>query len=383
VAVFACSEKCEPIPWQLDERDPAGELALDQGPEPNLDQPPGVLDDNDILLWMASDLGRRTPVRSLPSWADCVIQITARGRSFSGTVYVVGGEQPAPRSPKSYVEYDPERDVITGARVETGFAGPTPTYFALRPAPGKTPVNLLDRLKVRAYARFLGIIPLRRDEDDLVTQMVSWRAGPIRVVRRQRQWIRLGWGLRTPIFRTDTLFYRDYSEIPVSLKLNFPPTYFFRAIEIQGVLDFRDLRGWRLLAAGLPSPLEIGSITWRERDRLNRLSGDWFALSSKAVTLVQTLSVSPSLASVSRRLVYRESRRGPEPESVPGEMPGVGYRLVDWGDVDRGHHWFVSASYALAPSADVGAFLAERRDDVALRARVVKGDARSTSPKTE
>src|SRR6266446_321780 len=45
LAVVACDRTfCHPIPFQIDERDPQGRWVLDQGPEPNADDPPEVLD---------------------------------------------------------------------------------------------------------------------------------------------------------------------------------------------------------------------------------------------------------------------------------------------------------------------------------------------------
>lgn len=368
VAVFSCAERCAPIPWQLDERDADGQLALDRGPEPNFDDPPGRIDPDDEVVWMLDDSGGRATAAELPA-ATCVVEVRLSQEDFEGRVYLVRMEGPAPRSALRYVHYEPAADRVEAARFVVGFRGPTPQYYALRSAAGLAAGNLLDRLKVRAYARFLGLIPIRRDEDDLQTELVSWREGPIRVIRRLRQWVRLGWGLRTPVFRTDTFVYRDYSQIPVVLRLNFPPTYFFRGIVIRGVLDFRDLTGWRLMADGLPGPVLIGDVDDDRRRRLNELSGDWFALLGEDVTLIQTLEVSPSLESVRRLLVYRESEGGRPPEAVVGERPGVGYRLVDWGDVDRGHHGFTSSSYAAPPGYDVRRFLHLNRMPVRLEAR--------------
>jgi hypothetical protein len=270
--------------------------------------------------------------------------------------------------PSPYVRYEADADVVDAARFTVGFRGPTPQYFALKS--GGTPGgNLLDRLKVRAYARFLGLIPLRRDEDDLQTQFVAWRAGAIRVVRRQRQWVRLGWGLRTPVFRNDAFVYRDFSELPVRLRLNFPPTYFFRAIEIDGILDFRGLDGWKLIAPDLDEPVPVGDLDGKRKDELNRLAGDWFALAGEEALLVQTLTVSPSLSSVARHLVYREDGGGYGPEAVRGESPGVGVRLTRWGDVAGGEHWFTSTSYTLPPGYDVRRFLGLNRMPLAIDAR--------------
>jgi hypothetical protein len=262
---------------------------------------------------------------------------------------------------------------VEAPRFTVGFRGPTPQFIALR-SDGSLGPNLLDRLKVRAYARFLGLIPLWRNEDDLQTQFVAWRAGAIRVVRRQRQWVRLGWGLRTPVFRNDAFVYRDFSELPVRLRLNFPPTYFFSAIQIDGVLDFRGLDGWKLIAPGFDAPAGIGGLDDATKDALNRLPGDWFALAGDGALLVQTLSVSPSLSTVARHLVYREDEGGQGPESVQGENPAVGVRLTRWEDVPGGEHSFTSTSFTLPAGYNVERFLSFQRANLTIDARPLVAD---------
>ena len=71
VALLACGVACAPIPWQLDERDANGDLALDDGAEPMRDDPPGVVDPNDELLWMAADAARRMRDDERPPNATC------------------------------------------------------------------------------------------------------------------------------------------------------------------------------------------------------------------------------------------------------------------------------------------------------------------------
>jgi hypothetical protein len=192
-------------------------------------------------------------------------------------VYAFVVPAPARRSPRRYVEYDPQRDAVATARVAIGFGAPTPRYLALRGADGRTGPNLLDRLKVRASARFFGLIPLGRNEDDIQWAFGAWHAGPIRVVRREWQWVRLGWGLRTPIFRTESIVSRDAIELPVRLRLNFPPAYFFRGIEVQAALDFRDLRGWTVRTPAGASGV-VGAIDRAAAARLTAPDADWLAL---------------------------------------------------------------------------------------------------------
>ena len=361
VELVACHDTCAPIPWQLDERDPAGELALSDGPEPNPDVPRGVIDANDEVLWMAADAGRRMRAGEAPPTAHCALEIAVRVGDAAGWVYAFAVPPPASRSSLRYVDYDPERDAISSARVVIGFGAPTPRYLALRTADGASGVNLLDRLNVRASARFLGVIPLGRDEDDIQWIFGAWHAGPIRVVRREWQWVRLGWGLRTPIFRTESFIYRDYAELPVRLRLNFPPTYFFGGIEVQAALDFRDLRGWTIQTPRGPLGA-VGAVGGDVLQGLNALEGDWLALEGPTVILLLRLQLGDTFASLRRQLLYREDDSGFGPEAAPGEHPAVGFRLTEWGHVDRGQHQFTASAYALPAGYDLGQFT---RDDAA------------------
>ncbi|MDX2168869.1 MAG: hypothetical protein SF182_17490 [Deltaproteobacteria bacterium] len=355
LALFACAATCAPIPWQLDERDATGRWALDSGPEPNPDDAPQRLDDNDAVLWMAADGGRRAVLDELPPVAGCAVEIGAAQGDETRWVYALALPAPAPRSPLRYVDYDAARDLVFGERLALGFGAPTPRYLALRSPAGALGPNLLDRLKVRASARFFGLIPLGRDEDDIEWRFGAWRAGPIRVLRREYQWVRLGFGLRTPIFETESLITRNTIELPVRLRLNFPPTYFFSHIEVQAVLDFRDLHGWRVAAADMP-PRAVGV----GGDGLDGRRSDWIGLVGDDVTFVLELVLGESLRSLAPTLVYREQSDGPAPEEQMGEMPGIGFRLTEWSAIDRGTHGFAAVAYALPAGTPPDAVARER-----------------------
>ena len=363
LALLACVHtNCRPIPFQIDERDPAGNWVLDQGPEPNADQASDVLQDNDLLLFMAADAAERAGRTDLPP-TTAAAEIAVHDPLLHATrwAYLVRYPGIAPRSDVSYVDYDPVNDRVRGPHVSLGFQNGVPDYLALDGSAAPTGANLLDRLKVRATATFLwGLIHFSRDESDLTTQFVAWRQGPIRVIRRQRQWVRIGWGIRSPAFGSYTYFYRDFAELPVSLRLNFPPRYFFGDIAIQAVLDFRDLSGWSVLAPSLHAAIRIDGVMTPQKQALNQLTDSWFALLGPQITLVQTLGVSPSLSSVRRHLLYRESATPDPPEAVPGERPGIGFRLDRWGGVGAGLHQIESVSYALPRQVDPHAFVAAR-----------------------
>lgn len=362
LALLACVHtNCRPIPFQIDQRDAGGNWVLDQGPEPNADQVSGVLQGSDLLLFMAADAAERGSRADLPpATAAAEITIVDPASHDIRWVYFVRYPRIAPRSDASYVDYEPVNDRIRGAHVSLGFRNGVPDYLALNGNAAAGP-NLLDRLKVRATASFLwGLIRFSRDEGDLTTQFVAWRKGPIRVIRRQRQWVRIGWGIRSPTFGSYTYFYRDFAELPVSLRLNFPPRYFFGDIAVETVLDFRDLSGWSLLAPSLPAAIAINGAMTPQKRAVNELTDSWFAVLGPEITLIQTLDVSLSLSTVRRHLLYRESATPLAPEAVARERPGIGFRLDRWDRVGAGLHQLESVSYALPPEVDPRAFVASR-----------------------
>jgi hypothetical protein len=384
LALLACTgTECHPIPFQIDERDATGRWVLDQGPMATRDDPPGVIDANDLLLFMAADAGDRSPPGALANSSACQGEGTgeveppgaeiAIADPLDGTVrwtYVVACAGRARRAPVADIVYDPTTDRVRGRHVSLGFVDGVPGYLAVGDGP-----NLLDRLKVRAAATFLfGLIHFARSEADLRTQFMGWHAGPIRVVRGQLQWVRLGWGIRSPTFGSSTYFYRDFAELPVGLSLNFKPTHFFGNIVVQVILDFRDLTGWSVLVPSLPEALPIDGTMSPPKAGLDARSDTWFALCGPQLTLVQSMDVSPSLSTVRHRLLYRETTQPAPPEAVPGEDPGIGYQLDEWEDVGAGAHQLQAVSYALPPDIDPRAFMRGRAAPLELSVRALTRD---------
>jgi len=58
-----------PIPFQFDERVPGKGIAMAGGPEPLRDDHPGILDPDDLLVFMACDAGERAPGGAPPAAA--------------------------------------------------------------------------------------------------------------------------------------------------------------------------------------------------------------------------------------------------------------------------------------------------------------------------
>lgn len=360
LVAFRCDDQagtCSRVALQIDPRDSRYRWVMD-GPDPSEDDvSPGFLDENDVLLLLASDAGDS---RDTPDVADSDAHVLIEvrdpidARSGFFHLFVLRGDAPAFNSAPA-VHYEVEHDRFLGPRVALGYRDGIPQSLAL--TGGNGPRELLDRIKIRAGASLLwGLIRFQRTEGDLTTDRIAWRRGPIRGVRHQLQRVRLGWGIRSPQFSSYTLFYPYSAELPVSLRLNHPPAALFGNVRIEILLDFVDLSGWEVVVPDR-APLRVGRDAAAVLAR-DDIEADWFALRNAEIALVQILEISPSLSSTRRRLVYRESQRPNPPESVPGEWPAIGYRIDRWDEVGAGDHHVRAVCFALDPQVDIDAFVA-------------------------
>lgn len=368
---------CTPVALQVDERDAFFRWALDAGRHPVADDPPGILDDNDVLFLRAADAGDDDGDPALPAHQRAVtLEVHDPLDGASGRLHIIESVSPPGESPQTLVEYDPAADLFRSGNVAFGFADGIPQTLAVRQSDGFSP-DLLDRVKVRASVDLLwGLLRFARDESDLTTEVTGWRRGPLRATRHQEQQVRIGWGIRSPRFSNYTFFYPDFAELPLSLRLAHRPAALFGNIRIEVALDFVDLRGWTLLRPRHP-PHPIGSGV---PPALDVTPGDWFALRSGKTTLLQVFDVSASLDGTRRRLVYREGNRPYPPEEVPGEQPAVGYRIDRWDGVDAGDHHLRARAYSLPPDVDVAEFLEGLRHPLVALVVTARPDAGGLNP---
>lgn len=372
VAAFRChrgAAHCMAVPVQVDERDATYHWALDTGPALAAEDSRGVLDDNDVILLRAADAGDASATHGLPPHrVHVALEIHDPLDGRTAFLHLVGMGSLQADIATRHVHYDPIGDRLTGHRVSLGFTDGIPQSLAVTSARGARS-ELLDRLKIRASASLLwGLLRFTRTEADLTTEVTGWRRGPLRIIRHQHQRVRLGWGIRSPRFSSYAMFYPDVAELPVSLRLNHPPAALFGDVRIDVVLDFVDLRGWELLLPDA-APLRIGADADPSRSAHGDIETDWFALRNDEVLLLQLLETSHSLRSTRRRLVYRETARPNPPESHPGEMPAIGYRIDQWDEVDAGTHDLRALCFALPATTDVTAFLEAHRRPLRVRVR--------------
>jgi hypothetical protein len=335
-----------PIPFQVDERvQGKGGFAMAGGKEPTTDDRPGVLDPDDVLVFMACDAGERAPGGAPLAAYGREIRIDDPLDHTVGWAYVMVSEQP-PRTDRRYVDYDASQDRVHAARYRVGMAGALPIDFAVALA-GPMGPNLLDGLRLRAEATVrTGIAHPVITERDGIHELLAWTAGPVRVVRRSRHKVDIGLGIRLAAGIAQTYFYGEHVYGPGSMKLPISPSIFFNDITAMGGADLQGLEGWHYVAPGAEAPGFAIDGHMDARERAFAGSGNWFTLIDNRQAARQAILVAMTMSENLRKaiplsLVYEDdaARRAP-PEVTPGSVPLIGIRGRDAQKLQAGRYGF-------------------------------------------
>src|SRR5262249_54441748 len=145
----------------------------------------------------------------------------------TGFVYLVAADHP-PVAPEAYVAYEPAGDLVRSARYRIGMVDALPSYFALA-TDGAVGPNLIDGLRLRAEATLRAdLAHWKLNEQQGHHELIAWKVGPVRTVRRSRHQVVVGLGIHLTAGVANTYFYARHVYGPGSLKLPFSPGVLFR-----------------------------------------------------------------------------------------------------------------------------------------------------------
>ncbi len=319
------------IPFQVDEKR-GRKIALDRGPEPAVDDKPGVLDAEDIVVFLPCDAGEQASAAEVAAAgaqseakASREIRLEDPLTHAVGWVYLLVADRP-PVSDRRYVAYDAAGDFVSAARYRIGMVDALPNYFAL--VAGTVGPNLIDGLRLRADARLRAdLAHWSLNEQQGHHELIAWKTGPVRVIRRSRHQVVVGLGIHLTAGLANTFFYPRHVYGPGSLKLPFSPGILFSQITAYGGVDGRDLRGWRYFAPGAPAHGFTIDGHMDDAERAFKSSGEWFVLARGEQAILFVTRMSENLRQgITIGLLYRDDASRPNPpEQVPGTVPLVGY----------------------------------------------------------
>jgi hypothetical protein len=343
----------KPVPFQVDEKDPAGDYVYTGGPMAGKDDDPG-LDQNDELVFLAESIGARCDDRPWPEGArsGALIEIIDPIDKGRGWLYLFEFEGSPPRSPLDLVsrEFTSERSTTTargymwGSKAGQGF----PDELHLPDADGKMGPDLLDRWKSRGVID-LPLIKFEMKSDEIIRhQAVGWIDGPVRVIVRDRASMKISfieYDLPTKVM---LYYYPNSCVFPMSVNVNNPEMMELvtRVADINsmGGLDYNEhgygIHHYDSINPYDPQVVFDGRMSDAER-RLNTTEDlDWIVGYRPGSGGVLVRFYMPEeFSGIVKGLYYLEDDSKPEPpEDHPGTIAhGFQYKM-NLENVKEGHY---------------------------------------------
>jgi hypothetical protein len=222
-----------PIRYQIDETSEDGDWILDQGRITNTDLANGKFDPQDKLIFMADDSGDRVSKEVWPQGfaSGDEIEIIDPLTGKKGWCYLLyfPGNPPARSSEPPCVTYNYETEVFLsdyiGAKYIITKDGLHSTYYEGQWYTFKAGGNnksYVDRLKIRIRAKMLfGTLTVHFNEEGLKSDVIAYRIGPIRLIRRVEQYAKMPGGVKALRVVSDVIFYRTTTTVPVMYNVPF------------------------------------------------------------------------------------------------------------------------------------------------------------------
>ncbi len=242
------------IPFQIDERDSAGNWVWDRvigRPDTTFENDPGqtsttmmvqqhvhsrddedpagseLFDANDMLVFLARDMGDRRADFSEGLYGDAVLEIEVLDPldGARGWVYLASfAGNPPPLSRVSYLQHFRKQRRIQ-----------TPSYDFIY---SDIHVAVLDDLRIKGFPvvdriNIRGKVDLQlgflKDsiefgEEDIHGYIEGIIEGPVRVIKRNVVHLDIGFVVRTPDTVCEHFYYPDYAKVPLCLPIRFPVT---------------------------------------------------------------------------------------------------------------------------------------------------------------
>ena len=352
------------VPFQVDEKNSAGEYIYDKGPKAkgwdtdndlfaHSKEITPILDDNDEIVFMARDAGDRLDRAYTFKENPVVHEITLKDpltgdRGWLYLAVYTEDTDPPPGSSESYVSFDADSGVIRTISYNCRHRLDMPAFidyagFQNYPVeeagtlPDKD--NLLDRIKFRLKMTALGgrVTLLDRNEENIASFTDAYKAGPVRIIQNLRNYFRVI-GIRGPEIYMNRSFYPYLIRQDVNIFFPFKLDYFITEMKGRFSLDFLGLRDWTYLCDKYPVTILIDGNETEEIKQLKSIEDySWFSLEGRDGIILARFDANGRARGKLKRNMYfvDDALLLDPPETFPGQSPNLGFSTSGWEDLKQ------------------------------------------------
>jgi len=353
------------IPFQVDERDSDGNWVWDwtyrhvdatydedmpgrrwdparhSGKIHDDEDPPGEqrLDRNDVLVFMAEDLGDRAngAAQGLADPVMLEIKVTDPATGRQGWAYMGFFEtDPPPRSRVRYMQYRVVDKRIISPLYDFRFSDTQVAHIEDLRVKG---IPIINRIRIRGQIDLeLPLIStaLNFTADDIHGHTEGYIAGPVRIVKRNIAHIDVARVIQTPEVTCEHYYYPRYAQIPVCITIRFPA----KRVSMLLTTEYRGpplQRAFLGTTTGGASELSTGSTTTGS-DHAH--GTEWIALDSDTGSIVSVVLAPHDIEAHARiRPCICRDQTGPIGASVlTGTGNRAGFLITSTTECPKGEH---------------------------------------------
>lgn len=331
-----------PIAFQVDRRDAQGRYIIEEADIAGLGD--AILEFDDEVVFLAADTGVRLSDTSHLSKTLPLVEIRLGDAAGlpTGWLYVSVSGDPQTAGGNRHVQYDPASDTVTGAAYQLTFNRRLPflvdTFRWKSGDSGGWSPDVIDTMKIRHHGRFLGFIPFRRTQRDYTSRLSGTKIGPLRVIRRTENRIRMLWHLKTPAVYIDYVMMPGGFVMDTVIDIPFDVGLFFSDVETLTSVDLDGdpaLPRFTIQAPGYRPALVIDGHMSSEKRDFNLLQSNQFGVSSSLGKMLVGLEI-PTGVPITPWLYLRDAQdEADPPENRVGQFGNVGFRITGWEHINR------------------------------------------------
>jgi hypothetical protein len=333
-------------PFQFDTEDPSAitlRKPFSHGPGTVDDEDPAgksLLDANDELVLMASDLGDFNPSPYSDSKAAMMLQVeisdTANGTH--GWATIAGyQDSPPPRSGTRYMEYDTDDRTVRSPIYHFHYSD---KHAALIQDLEVYDTPIIDRIRIKGEITLDlpftdGTIGF--DEETILGYTEGYIAGPVRIIKRNIAHLSiLGGLLNTPEVTCDLFYYAQHAEIPVCLSIRFP----VKQVSMALTADYQGSPFNNLYMGAANESSQTHGHSSSLLSHLHQLGTEWIAFDNNTASIISILVVPDTLegqANVQPCLCGTQQGTAPATKS-PGTRTEAGFLITSTPESPKGDH---------------------------------------------
>lgn len=339
------------IPFQIDQRESNGQYRID--PALDDERPDREFTTADELVFMAADIGTTASAAATTWHLRTIAALTVGDGEARGTVYIaVTDDGPAPRSAIDYVHYDASNDSISTTTYRIHFHADQPFLVSglqWRRSDGYGP-NLIDTMKIRHRGKLFGKFDFLRTQADYRSTLTAVKDGPIRIIRRTTNRVRVLWALRSPGVDIDYIAYANHIVMDTTLDFPFRIGWFFKDVTTFASMDLAGTPGMHVYNADGSDWLNMDGRMSAAKQHYNESRHKNFIMSDQDGMIVGTMHLTDRLPIVWHVLLVDDVTQPDPPESITGQFGNIGFFTSRWEMMDTDVHHLYYSFYLIPPA---------------------------------